>query len=117
MPSLVQTFLGLASMLVGLMQREAAASSLGEAGGRELPHRVLHGLGMVVPGRADGPGVHVSDRSQLGRAYRTQHQGSGTLDVAAASLCQPGAVYNITAGASPFLVQAGTDGRLRFSVN
>jgi hypothetical protein len=26
-------------------------------------------------------------------------------------------VYKVTAGASPFLVQAGTDGRLRFSVN
>jgi S-formylglutathione hydrolase FrmB len=44
-------------------------------------------------------------------------QGCGTLDVTTDSLYQPGAVYKITAGASPFLVQAGTDGRLRFSVD
>jgi S-formylglutathione hydrolase FrmB len=44
-------------------------------------------------------------------------QGSGTLDVATDSLYRPGAVYRITAGPSRFLVQAGTDGRLRFSVN
>jgi len=44
-------------------------------------------------------------------------QGSGALDVATDSLYRPGAVYRITAGPSRFLVQAGTDGRLRFSVN
>ena len=44
-------------------------------------------------------------------------QGSGTLDVATDSLYPPGAVYRISARSSRSLVQAGTDGRLRFSVN
>jgi S-formylglutathione hydrolase FrmB len=43
--------------------------------------------------------------------------GSGTLDVVSAALYQPGANYAVSTAAHTDLVQAGSDGRLRFNVD